>query len=131
MRKGTHIVFEESIIGTGTKYTNTEFNALLGAADFVAIQVYTTNVVNAPTLTVQSEFSCDGQTWITLGTAEITQVPVDEGVYVGTTGYSFVGAANMRYKVSLAGTNPECRIRMHATLRELVTDKSPRSSTDA
>lgn len=126
MRTATYLVFDNVISGTVTTwYSAAEFNRLVGRADFFAVQTYVTNVSGtSPTLTVTSDMSADSQNWVATGVTEISaqainSVPSASGSNNGQT--SSYLAANVRFKITLGGTTPACRLKLYVTTRTVAT----------
>lgn len=121
MRTVSALIFDD-IIGTttGPWYTPSQFNAVIGAADNFAIQACTTMVSGTTNLTVQAEHSADSQYWFTVGTpADIVVNSVfNDAEYVGwRDGLVPPHMANVRFKITLSGTNPQCRLKLYVTGR--------------
>ncbi len=134
MRTVTHKIYDDTVIGTTARHTADELNAALGNSDFVALQAYVTNVAGTgPTLTIQAETSIDGQLWTPVsGTPEVSaSPPVDDTSYVAQTGVGIQYGGLLRYKISMGGTNPECRLLMFATLRVVPTQSGRGRRSDA
>lgn len=109
-------IFDRIISGTATTWYSPAFlNADLGAADVFAVQATTTLVAGtSPTLTVQSQHSSDDQNWMATPSAEISTSMSEGGAYVGRkTVLDLVLLANIRFAISLGGTDPKCRLRIY------------------
>lgn len=117
------LVFDDTIsTTTNTWYTPAEFHDRLGSADAFIFLASAANVTGTANLTVQAEHSADGQNWVNIGTgaeipaADINANPVNMG-YVSGVGVNAVPLAFVRLRVSLSGTNPQCRLKITATGR--------------
>lgn len=129
MRTFVVTAFDELIAGTsGTWYTPATFNESFGAADGLVLHAVTTSVAGTlPTLTCQVEHSGDARTWVSANPiAEIPQQAIVEGG-------SLSGVANIlspvllkfvRVRVSLGGTAPGCRLKVHITGRTSGTSRT-------
>lgn len=124
MRIATYQVFDQTISGSIiTWYSGSEFNALLGQADFAAIQAFPTNVPNTTTqLTVTFQTSADSQNWVSMSSQSINGTLVNN---VSLSGYAQGGenlggdvfGAHVRLAISLGGVNPSCRLKLYYTGR--------------
>jgi len=116
-------IFDDVITSTGvTWYSPADMNDSLGAADGFAIQACTTLVGGTlPTLTVQAEHSGDGENWIATPSAEISGVLIaNSSTFVGWRemfNSNLVPLANLRFRITLGGTAPQCRLRLYFTGR--------------
>lgn len=122
MRILNALVFDDFISGTtATWLSRSDFNAAIGQADAFAVQAITADVQGvSPTIKVASEHSTDAQNWVSTGMTEIAwSISNDQSLlgwnffFTGTSGL----AANIRFRISLGGTNPKCRLRLHVTGR--------------
>lgn len=115
------LVFDDIISGTtSTWYSPSEMNARLGAADAFAVHACTTFVSGTgPTLTVQAEHSSDGESWIaTPAPPEISTAIANDSSYWGSRDpYNMNMMGLLRFKITLGGTNPQCRLKLYATGR--------------
>lgn len=123
MRIQTLQVFDQFIKDTTTTwYSESQYNNVIGRADFFAIQAYATSVTAGATLTVTTQISADSQNWIAgnllgpeINGADIAATPTQVGYF-----YPFAGipmAAYVRLAVALGGASPECRLKLYVTLR--------------
>ena len=120
-------VFNESIEGTGTLYSDPTHNAVMGLVEKLSIfaladTVAVTGTSASVTLNVVVEESADQVHWIAKGTvAEInatcSTVAVTSlvGRDPGTTPSS--GFLRLRVALGTAGTNPEAHVRIWVTGR--------------
>lgn len=115
MRKGLIEAFNDSLTGTGTTYSPTRFNEVLGSFDKLAIQIVAEQPGGTtPTITVAMEHSNDQRNWVskstlTSGTAVSTSAPT---VVVATDSGSTPTLAFVRFAVSMGGTSPACRMKI-------------------
>ena len=129
MRIATIQVFDNIINGTGPWYSGTQFNQLIGRSSWYAVQTYATSVGGtSPTLTIQSEISPDSVTWLATGNTEIgaqliNTTPVQAGQYRPGIDLGGLGlAAFVRFKITMGGTNPQCRLKLYVTCRANAID---------
>jgi hypothetical protein len=118
MRKFNVQVFDEIITGTGTSwYTSTEFNEPLGSADLLTLQAITTLVAGtSPTLTIAAEHSADGANFVEYPSAVFGPTAIaSEGTYDSLFGYGEPLLPRVRFKLTLGGTTPACRVRLWVT----------------
>lgn len=125
-------VFDDVIAGTTNAwYSSVGFQESVGASDVFAIHACTTFVSGTgPTLTVLAEHSSDSQNWTQVGTLpEVNAVPiVNEGSHYGArNGFGRVAGAFLRFRVTLAGTSPACRLQLYVTGRVLAASAVPES----
>lgn len=121
------LVFDEIISGTtSTWYSREDLNRILGMAEAFAVQAYVTNVSGTfPALTVASQHSSDGQNWAATNATEINAILfVEGGTYAGTSGAFLVPGAHLRFKITLGGTAPHCRLKLYFTGRGHGADAS-------
>lgn len=115
--------FDEAISGTGTTwYSAAKLNSLLGSADSLAIQAWVTNASGTtPTITVQLEHSGDAENWLPVaGSPEISTAVSSNAVYYGSqVGFIPMLLGYVRLRVSMGGTSPGCRLKLHVTGRTL------------
>ena len=120
MRWYNQQIFDDIITGTGTSwYSPADFNDLLGTADAFAVAAAVSAVSGtSPTLTVQAEHSCDGQNWNATASAEISTAIANDLLYWG---YRYeettILMSLVRFKITLGGTTPQCRLKLFATGR--------------
>lgn len=111
-------IFDNVVSGTGTNwYSPAQLNERLGAAEKFAVQASVTGLSGtSPTLTVQLEHSGDNQFWIALGSpAQINGVSIaNDTSYSGTQDITPV-LNFVRVRISLGGTNPQCRLKVYVT----------------
>lgn len=123
------VVFDESLSGTGTTwYSDADYSDTLGQCDSLAIEARTTAVSGtSPTLTVQVEHSADAQNWLSLaGTAEINAQAIanDAAIVPVIGGPTVIPLGFVRLRVTLGGTTPACRLKIHATGRQWGTGRN-------
>lgn len=122
MRDLRILAFDDVITGTtATWYTSDDFINTLGMADGLVLHAVTTSVSSpAPTLTCQVEHSADARHWLNVNTN-----PEINGVTTGND-LSFLGYVDLlnppmltfvRIRITLAGTSPACRLKLHVTGR--------------
>lgn len=131
MRIANIQVFDNIITGNGTWYSGTQFNRVIGQANYFAVQTYATSVSGgSPTLTVESEMSSDSVNWVATGNTEINAqaintTPVQAGASPILTGNGL--AAFVRLKITMGGSTPQCRLKLYVTCRATAVDAgSPR-----
>jgi hypothetical protein len=124
MRIQTLQVFDQFITGTSTTfYSGSQYNDVIGRADFFSIQAYATSVAAGSTLSVTTEISIDSENWIMgnligpeINGANIVSTPAVAGYY-----YPYGGAvglpAHARLAINLGGSTPSCRLKLYVTLR--------------
>lgn len=119
MRAYNHLVFDDIISGTATTWYSAADRAYeLGQADFIAVAAVVSGVSGTtPTLTVQAEHCCDGRSWVATPFAEIGVGIANEGVYVGWRDETFGFMSYLRFKITLGGTTPACRLKLFVTGR--------------
>lgn len=122
MRDLRILAFDDVITGTAaTWYTSADHNGPLGFADALEIHAVTTNVSGtSPALTCQVEHSANGRHWLNAqASAEIGAVAISNDA-------SFLGVVPLlnpplltfvRIRISLSGTSPQCRLKLHVTGR--------------
>lgn len=118
--------FDDFISGTATTwYTPSELNDLLGRGDNLTLHAATTAVSGTgPTLTCQVEHSANGEDWSAAGSpAQINAVSIsNDGAYGGSIdglgGVPLLGF--VRIRVTLGGTSPSCRLKLHVAVDESV-----------
>jgi hypothetical protein len=112
-------VFDEFIKGTsGVWYSSSDFNERLGDADILFLQAIPTRVAGTePKLTVATQHSGDSENWVDAGPTAIDDETLDEDEALA--GGSALLARFVRLKITLGGTDPECRLVLHASLRAL------------
>jgi hypothetical protein len=130
MRSYNLLVFDDLISGTVTTwYTGDEFVDRLGSTDSFAVGAVVTNLGGLPlTLTVQGEHSCDEQGWMATPLAEVpgVSVPTSGGLYWGSWGaFSLMVLAKLRFRITLGGTNPSCRLKLFVTGRDVFAGGNP------
>jgi hypothetical protein len=116
MRVIAQEIFDSVIKGTGrTWYTSDELTRLLGDVDTYAIQAVPTGTSTpSPTLTITPEESADNQSWYTDDSPVIDQSIENGSSYSGSTVCTM---ARLRFKITLSGTAPECRLKLYFTGR--------------
>lgn len=124
MKLFNQTVFDENIASTATTwYTSAEHNDRLGLPDVLMIQAVATNVTGTtPTLTLQVEHCADGQNWINLkptggpeiAAAAINTTPVN---YAYVSSVTTIPLSFVRFRISLGGTSPQCRLKVLVTGR--------------
>jgi len=123
MRKANERIFDDVVTGTTTVYSSGEFNELLGRHDRISLFLVVDTVSGtSPTITVQLQHSSDERNWVNKnGTPEINALVISptatttEAANDATGNY---GCHSVRAAITLAGTNPSCRVRLYATLRD-------------
>ena len=121
MRRFMITVFSDTVVGTTTVYSNTDYNQQLASVDQLAVQVCSDQVSGTtPTLTAVLQHSADGRNWVdkttlvsgaSLGT---TTTNVSFGSDAGTTPMLGLG----RISITLAGTSPIAHVKVHVTGRD-------------
>ncbi|APR86500.1 Hypothetical protein A7982_11849 [Minicystis rosea] len=123
MRTYTKTVFNDFVVGTGSTYTTSEHNKLLGSAGKIAFQVVGDQVSGtSPTLTLQIEHSSDGRNWSNRsGTAEINA----QSLSSSATNVLFASDAGatpllgfVRLRIALGGTSPNAHVKITAVGRD-------------
>lgn len=120
MRTLIQQVFDRWIGGSsGVWHTSPDLEGLLGQSDFYAIQASITNLEGVlPKLTVLSEHSSDGKHWAPTGTTEIDNVlMLPDAIIVGASASDVVLGARLRFRITLSGSNPRCRLKLFFTGR--------------
>ena len=120
MRLHNLLVFDDIISGTSsTWYSRSDLQRAVGNAEAWAVQACVTNVSGfLPALTVLSEHSCDSLHWAATSATEINGVLIAEGgSYAGTSGWLLIPATFVRFKITLGGLSPECRLELTVTGR--------------
>lgn len=125
MRTFNTTAFDDTISGTGfTWYSPARLNALLGSSESLGIQAWVGNVTGtSPTLTVQIEHSADAEHWLpaTAGAPEIsTSISSNASYYGQQIGLFPLFLAYVRLSVTLGGTSPQCRLKLHVTGRAIM-----------
>jgi hypothetical protein len=114
-------IFDDLIEGTSSAwYSGAEYNDVLGSADYIVVSAVVTGLGGSPTLTVSSEDSGDALHWIPAPTAEINGVTLtaNDTVYSGVVfGQGGILLSLVRFKITLGGTTPKCRLKLYATGR--------------
>jgi hypothetical protein len=126
MRTVTALVFDETIVGTGTTwYTSEEFQPLLMQGDGFAVQACTKKVSgDSPTLTVQAEHSEDQEHWIETAAPQITGAISSNGSLGGIEHGIFQTLMSfLRFRIQLGGTDPRCTLKLYVTMRTLARDR--------
>jgi hypothetical protein len=110
-------VFDDIISGTTSAwYTSARFDDLLGTADMLAVMAISTAVAGtSPQLALSLEHSADGRHWNELATGVYSLT--NDGTYFGQQLFWPAMLARVRFRVSLTGTNPSCRLRLLVTGR--------------
>lgn len=119
MRVAALEVFDDIINGTGTYwYTPAHLNEQLGT-DVFAIQAVASQISSAaPGLWVELQTSANGVDWYTYGGPLISATLANDGSYWGSGGGLFIPILTMvRFRISLGGTNPSCRLKLYFTGR--------------
>lgn len=116
-------VFDTVITGTSTTwYSRSEFDGHLAQADGLVIHACVSNVGGTtPTLTIVSEHSPDSENWIATGASEINNVAIANNASFSAGNFGFTSAnlgAYVRYRITLGGTNPQCRLKLFVTGRD-------------
>jgi hypothetical protein len=121
VREFTVEAFDEIISGTTSAwYTPAQFNDQLGSVDGLTLHAVTTDVTGSfPTLTCGVETSANGMDWIAYGsTPAINGVSIASGdVKEGVHGFMSFFLRFVRVKITLQGSSPKCRLRLHITGR--------------
>jgi hypothetical protein len=116
MRLFTDQVFDMVLQGTGPWYTSDALTELLGSPDAFAVQAVPTGVSTpAPTLTVVAEHSADNRNWHPSPSPAISEAVSNGSIFAGA-GQVFLG--RMRFKVTMSGTSPACRLKLYVTGRQ-------------
>src|SRR5579871_1668057 len=118
MRKANERIFDDVVTGTTTVYSSGEFNELLGRHDRISLFLVVDTVSGtSPTITVQLQHSSDERNWVNKnGTPEINALVISptatttEAANDATGNY---GCHSVRAAITLAGTNPSCRVRLY------------------
>jgi hypothetical protein len=117
MRLFTVQAFDDIISGTGEVWHSpASLSDLLGSADAMVIHAVTTDVAgSAPTLTCRVETSANGKDWLFLGfpAAINAQTMANDKVLFGEYGYISYFLHFVRFRISLGGTNPRCRLKVY------------------
>lgn len=111
-------VFDEFITGTAaTWYTAATDNGLAGSVDNYSLFALTTNVSGTtPTITIYADQSGDNQTWDLGAIAKISGA-MSSGLLLQSGRVSPVSPF-VRFRITLGGTDPECRLQLTITGRE-------------
>jgi hypothetical protein len=116
-------VFDETITGTGsTWYSSTQHHALFGAADAFVVIAHATDVSgSSPALNVYFEESCDNQHWHSEASALIEGSLPTAG-FIQSAPWPLNPSALAvlpfgRFRITLAGTSPRCRLKLTVTGR--------------
>lgn len=116
------LAFDDIISGTSAVwYTPSGLNASLGSGDAFTLQAVARSVSGtAPVLTVQAENSADQVGWVATPAAEINAAPILSDVPIdawrdGLTDLVLLGF--LRFRISLGGVNPQCRLKLYVTCR--------------
>lgn len=119
MRLFNILAFDEVITGTSkTWYSPSELNEALGQAETLAIHAFTTTVSGtSPTVTLRVEHSADGQDWSASAVGSATAITEQGSIFLPFAGYQTRYA---RLGAALAGTSPQCRLRLYVTGRAAV-----------
>ncbi len=115
MRLVSMQIFDDTISTTSATFTTPkELYTVLGAADNFGLQAVVTGVSSpSPTLTVQAEHSADGQNWLAVAAAEISTTLAENTAYFGwRDGLLPLLLSHLRFKITLTGTSPECRLKL-------------------
>jgi hypothetical protein len=109
-------VFDNVISGAGPWYTSESLASDLGQCDVIALHAVPTAVSSpAPTLTIQPEYSADGQNWYNPGTTFINwSIVSGSSVVAGVSNWPM---SRVRFKVTMSGTSPKCRLKLYFTGR--------------
>lgn len=116
-------IFDDVISGTvATWVTRSEFDQALGPANTFAIQAVTTGVTGIePTLTILTEHSYDGENWVWSGNDDLINgtLIAEDASYLNFSNSCAVPVlgAFVRFRMSLGGTNPKCRLKLYMTGR--------------
>jgi hypothetical protein len=121
MRIFNAVVFDSYVSGTSATYSDPKFDAMLAAAEKMAIQVVADQVTGGtPTVTVKIEHSADRRSWVAKnGTAEVNGVGLSAGssqVYGQDSG-SVPALGFARLNIALGGSTPAGRLRILCTGR--------------
>jgi S1-C subfamily serine protease len=116
MRLFTEQVFDMVLSGTGPWHTSDALTEVLGSPDAFAVQAVATGVSTpAPTLTVVAEHSADSQNWHPSPSPAINQAISNGSTFAGA-GQVLLG--RMRFKVTMSGSSPACRLKVYVTGRQ-------------
>ena len=114
MRVFEQLLFDQTISGTSdTWYTPDEYSDLLGAADVLELAVHTTNVTGTAEATVTMQHSADGRHWNDIGDVHSGSISSNR-VSRGSAGLNPANLSLVRLKVTLGGTDPQCRMKLYA-----------------
>jgi hypothetical protein len=125
MRIFNQLVFDGFVSGTGTVYSDSQHDALLGLADQLSISGYTAQVVGtSPTISVQVEHSFDQRHWLNRNTPpEINGTALTLGAETNIQGQDGNPTARptlafARLRITLGGTTPNAQVRLWVTGRD-------------
>lgn len=121
MRVAALEIFDDIISGTaGTWYTPAQHNETL-STDAFAVQACTSQVAATTTLTVTMQTSGDGQNWTEFSPDIGPTGVANDGSYWASRGPNAFASwfGLVRFKITLGGTNPACRLKLYFTGRSL------------
>jgi hypothetical protein len=125
MRLFNQCVFDSYVSSTNATYSDPQFDAMLGSAEKLVLQVIADQVSGtSPTITVRLEHSADRRSWgnKNSGNAEINGSSLTSGSgssqsVVGSDAGSTPGLGFSRLNIAMGGTTPGARLRVFATGR--------------
>jgi len=121
MRVATINLFDDSISGTGINwYSRPDTYRAMGHADsFIFMATVYNATGTTPGLVVQVEHSADAQNWVSVvASPEISTTVASNNAFAASRdGFFPVLLEFVRLRISLTGTNPQCRLKLTATTR--------------
>jgi hypothetical protein len=122
MKKAVILAFDDHVQGNGVVYlTDTSLNLALALYDKLGVQIVTDNATGtSPTITVELQHSNDGRNWhvkSTLVSAQAVSTTAST-TFFGSDNGSTPSMALCRLNITLGGTNPSCKVRIHVCARD-------------
>ena len=116
------LVFDDTISDLQTAwYTPESYNDQLGQHDQIAVQASVGDVSGtSPSLMVLIEHSADGRHWLPVGAVPDIWVDLTPNTvfYASQAGNAPPLLGFVRLNVSLAGMQPQCRLKLFVTCRD-------------
>jgi hypothetical protein len=114
-------VFSDSVVGTTTVYSNTDYNPQLASVDQLAVQICSDQVSGStPTITAVLQHSADGRNWMdktTLASA-VSLNPAMTNVAIASDAGTTPTLGLARISITLGGTTPVAHVKVHVTGRD-------------
>jgi hypothetical protein len=123
-RRFCELVWDDFIFGTTSVFTANRFDALLGSANRLAIQVVADKATGtSPTFALQVHHGADGRNFASILAGGSSEIPITAlsttavTVLNGVADYSSM-LRHVRLRLTLGGTNPGAHIKVYATGRD-------------